>query len=228
LSRHPQISGIGESPYILNLAQGSGQRLGSSLAYPQFLAELSPALCRQLGEEYVQLTRQFGVDAARIVDKTPNNFLFVGFILALLPKAKIIHCVRNPVDTCLSNYQQLFSSDGMGYTYDQKELGEYYVQYQRIMDHWQSLFPGQILNVAYEDVVADSEQALRQMIDYCGLPWDDRCLQAPDKDFKIRTASVWQARQPVYRSSVERWRHYEKYLGPLLEALQPVLAKGTH
>lgn len=227
LCQHAQVSGIGEVPYINNLAQGFGQTLGSSLPYPRFLAELTPALCQQMGEEYVRLTRQFGVNAARIVDKTPGNFLFVGFILALLPNARIIHCVRNPVDTCLSIYQQYFTN-GMTYSYDQRDVGEYYVQYHRIMDHWQSLFPGRLLNVAYEDVVADNEQALRRMIDFCGLPFGDDCLQARGEGIKIRTASIWQARQPVYQTSVRRWQHYEKHLGPLLEALQPVLKEGAY
>jgi tetratricopeptide (TPR) repeat protein len=226
LCRHPDVSGIGEVPYISNLAQGCGRQMGSSLPYPQFLSQLPPPLCRQLGEDYVRLTHQFGVNAARIVDKTPGNFMLVGFILALLPKARIIHCVRNPLDTCLSIYQQYFTS-GMGYAYDLKDIGEYYVQYRRFMDYWQSLYPDRICQVVYEDVVADSEQSLRRMIDYCALPWDERCLQAPGEEVKIRTASVWQARQPVYDSSVQRWRHYQKHLGPLLEALQPVLVEGA-
>lgn len=227
LCRHPDVSGIGEVPYISNLAQGCGRQMGSSLPYPQFLSQLPPPLCRQLGEDYVRLTHQFGVNAARIVDKTPGNFMFIGFILALLPKARIIHCVRNPLDTCLSIYQQYFTS-GMGYAYDLKDIGEYYVQYRRFMDHWQSLYPDKICQVVYEDVVADSEQSLRRMIDYCALPWDERCLQAPGEEVKIRTASVWQARQPVYDSSVQRWRHYQKHLGPLVEALQPVLVEGAY
>lgn len=227
LCRHPDISSIGEVPYINNLAQGCGQRLGSSQPFPQFLSQLTPTQCRQLGEEYVHLSRQFGVSAARIVDKTTGNFLYVGFILAALPNACIIHCMRNPVDVCLSIYQQYFTS-GLGFAYDLKDIGEYYVQYQRLMDYWESLYPDRILRVAYEDVVADTEQSLRRMIDYCDLPWDDRCLNTPAKDVKIRTASVWQARQPVYDSSVQRWRHYQKHLGPLLEALKPVLVEGNY
>jgi tetratricopeptide (TPR) repeat protein len=227
LCRHPDISGIGEVPYINNLAHGCGRQLGSSLPYPQFLSQLTPQLCHQLGENYVQLSRQFGVNAARIVDKTLGNFLFVGFILALLPNARIIHCVRNPVDVCLSIYQQYFTR-GLGFAYDLKDVGEYYVQYRRFMDHWENLYPQKILRVAYEELVADTEQNLRSMIEFCALPWDDRCLETPGQDVKIRTASVWQARQPVYASSVQRWRHYEKHLGPLLQALQPVLVEGDY
>ncbi len=227
LCRHPQISGIGEVPYIHNLAQGCCQRVGSDLPYPQFLGDLTPALCGQLGEEYIALTRQFGINTSHVVDKTPGNFMFIGFILALLPNAHIIHCMRNPLDNCLSIYQQFFSN-AMGYAYDQRNIGEYYVQYRRLMDHWQQVYPDRVLDVVYEDVVADSEAALRRMIDYCGLDWDDRCLEASDEAVKIRTASVWQARQPVYQSSVQRWRHYEKHLAPLLETLRPVLAEGEY
>lgn len=226
LSRHPQIKGIGEASYINNLAWGCEQYLDSAQSYPQFLSDLSADLCQQLGEEYVRLTQQFGVDAERVVDKTPGNFLFVGFILALLPNAKIIHCVRNPVDTCLSIYQQYFTN-GLNYSYDLAEIGEYYVQYRRLMEHWHNLFPGKILNVAYEEVVMDAEQAQRRMVDFCGLDWDDRCLQMPGKDVTVRTASAWQVRQPIYHSSIQRWRQYERYLGPLLKALQPVLEEGA-
>jgi tetratricopeptide (TPR) repeat protein len=227
LCRHPDISGIGEVPYIYNLAYGCGRQLQSTLPYPQFLTELSPALCQQLGKDYVLLTKQFGVNAPRIVDKMTENFLFIGFILALLPKARIIHCRRNPVDTCLSIYQQNFFST-MGFAYDLRDIGEYYVQYRRCMDHWHQLYPDRIHDVVYEDLVADSEGELRRLIDYCGLPWDEKCLQAPGADVKIRTASIWQARQPVYDSSVQRWRHYQKHLDPLLQALQPVLVEGTY
>lgn len=227
LCRHPDISGIGEVPYINNLAQGCGRQMGSSLPYPQFLSQLTPQLSRQLGENYVQLSRQFGVNAARIVDKTLGNFLFVGFVLALLPNARIIHCVRNPVDTCLSIYQQYFTR-GLAFAYDLKDIGEYYVQYRRFMEHWENLYPQRILRVAYEDIVDDTEQNLRSMIEYCALPWDDRCQDTPGQNVKIRTASIWQARQPVYASSVQRWRRYEKHLDPLLQALQPVLVEGNY
>lgn len=228
LSRHPDIRGIGEVPYIYNLAHGCRAPLQSELPYPQFLADLSPQLCLQLGEDYVRLTHQFGVEARRIIDKMPDNFLLVGFILAVLPNARIIHCKRNPVDTCLSIYQQYFANSGLAYAYDLREIGEYYVQYQRCMDHWHQLYPEQICDVSYEDLVADSEKEMRRLIDFCDLPWDERCLRENGSELKIRTASVWQARQPVYRTSVQRWRQYEKHLSPLLEALQPVLVEGTY
>lgn len=227
LCRHPQVSSVGEVSYVNNLAHGCGQLLGSTLPYPQFLTNLSPQLSSRLGEEYVRLTRQFGVETEYVVDKMPDNFMLVGFILALLPNARIIHCTRNPVDTCLSIYQQYFTR-GMIYAYSLKDIGGYYLQYRRFMDHWQTLFPDRILDVAYEDVVADSEQALRRMIKFCDLPWDDRCLQSTGREGNVRTASAWQVQQPVYSSSVRRWKHYEKHLDPLLEALKPVLTEGDY
>lgn len=225
LCRHPEISSIGETPYIGNLVNAICQRTDGSTAYPGSLALLTPALCKQMGEEYVALSRQFGVQSERIIDKMPDNFLRLGFILSVLPNAKIIHCVRDPMDVCLSIYQQYFSQ-GMRFSYDLEEIGTYFLQYKRVMAHWHSLFPNKIYDVAYQDVVNDPEGNLRNLVDFCGLSFDENDLLQQGEGRTIRTASVWQARQPVYKTSVQRWRHYEKQLGPLLETLSPILGES--
>ena len=137
----------------------------------------------------------------------------------MLPNAKIIHVKRNPVDTCLSCYTRLFHRK-QEHTYDLAELGQYYVHYARLMEHWRKVLPaGAFLDVQYEDIVADQETQARRLIAYCGLEWNPACLDFHNTIRSIRTASVTQVRQPIYGSSVERWRHYEKFLGPLLDAL---------
>jgi tetratricopeptide (TPR) repeat protein len=222
LCRHPEISSIGEPPYIQNLARSCQTRLASKLEFPEVLGALSEKLCKEVGEEYIQLARQFNISTSHTVDKTPLNFLYLGFILAILPNAKLVHNFRNPIDNCLSIYQQLFSG-GMPYAYNLEHIGLYYLQYQRIMEYWKQLFPEKILNVNYENLVMDSEQQLRRVIGFCDLPWDDCCLLEEKSQHVSATASKWQARQPIYQSSVRRWQKYQKYLGPLLKVLEPVL-----
>jgi len=225
LCRHPDIASIGETPYIKNLALGIGQRSGSTVSYPDSLKLLSADVCAELGEEYIKLSRQFGVKSDRIIDKLPDNFLHVGFILSILPNAKIIHCFRDPIDNCLSIYQQNFSL-GVSYSYDLKEIGLYYLLYRRMMAHWHKLFPNRIFDIDYQSTVTDTEGSLRELVDYCGLSWDEKCLGKLTADHVIKTASVWQARQPVYQTSLQRWRKYEKHLGELLEVLAPVLEES--
>jgi hypothetical protein len=155
----------------------------------------------------------------RIVDKQPDNFLRIGLIRTILPNARIIHCVRNPIDTCVSCYSKLFSA-GQHFSYDLAELGRYYRRYSDLMAHWRSVLPADaMLDVAYEDVVDDLEGQARRLIDYCGLEWDDRCLSFHKTRRIVKTASAVQVRKPLFRTSLERWRRYEAHLGPLLHAL---------
>ena len=225
LCRHPDVSAIGEVPYIANLVLGCEQHIGERLPYPNLLGAFSWDVIENLGKEYVRLSRQYGVNTKRVVDKTPLNFLYVGFIFSILPNARIIHCRRDPVATCLSIYQQYFPKS-LPYSYDLEEIGSYYLFYHRLMTQWSKLFPNRILDIEYGELVNDTESHVRRMIKYCGLEWDKRCLGEQDNRYRVRTASIWQARQPVYTSSVQRWRHYEKHLGPLLKVLSPVIGKS--
>lgn len=219
IASHPDVHGAGELHDLLavaerNLAGGSAQT-----NFPDNLRALDHKTLTAWGAEYVAGLQRRAPTAQRITDKMPANYFAVGLIHLMLPNAKIIHVNRNPVDTCLSCFTRLFNRK-QEHTYDLAELGQYYVHYARLMDHWRKVLPaGTFLDVQYEDIVADQEAQARRLIEYCGLEWNDACLDFHNTKRSIRTASVTQVRQPIYTSSVERWRHYEKFLGPLLDAL---------
>jgi hypothetical protein len=171
-----------------------------------------------MGREYVAAVSALAPDHRRVVDKMPTNFLYTGFIHALLPNARIIHCRRDPVDTCLSCYTKLFRD--VKFASDLRELGLYYRGYETLMDHWRNLLPrDRLMEVHYEEVVADLEGQARRLIEFCGLGWHAGCLGFHANRRPVRTASVTQVRQPIYRSSVGRWKAYARHLGPLLEVL---------
>ena len=157
-------------------------------------------------------------DAARVTDKLPGNYLYLGAIATLFPKAKLIHCRRHPMDVCVSNYTQFFA-DGMPFSYGLKDLGDTYRAYERIMAHWREVLPVPMYEVDYEVITAEQERVSRELIAFCGLEWDERCLDFHENERAVNTASNWQVRQPIYRSAVARWKRYEPWLGELKEAL---------
>jgi hypothetical protein len=160
--------------------------------------------------------QQMSPGATRVLDKLPTNFLALGLIRAALPDARIIHMRRNPIDTCLSIYCQPFEAINT-YTHDLEDLADYYREYQRLMNHWRTVLPeGAMLEVPYEGLVADTQAWTRAMLQFMDLPWDPRCLEFDRTPRTVVTASKWQVRQAIHASSVERWRHYESFLGPLL------------
>lgn len=220
IASHPDVHGAGELFDLMGIARRNDISMATQPAFPDNLCSLDQPTLTAWGAEYVAGLQQRAPGARRITDKMPANFLVVGLIHLMLPGAKIIHVNRNPVDTCLSCFTHMFDGNGQEYTYDLAELGRYYVNYFRLMEHWRKVLPdGAFLDVRYEDVVADQEAQARRIIEYCGLEWDDTCLDFHKNKRLVRTASVMQVRQPMYKSSVERWRHYEKFLGPLLDAL---------
>lgn len=215
IASHPDVHGAGELPDLLAIAQ----RPLNSLGYPDNIRGIDRDGLTAWGADYVAGLRAHAPDAKRITDKMPANFFAMGLIHLMLPNAKIIHVNRNPVDTCLSCFTRLFNRM-QNQTYDLAELGQYYVDYARLMNHWRKVLPaGSFLDVQYEEIVADQEAQARRMLDHCGLEWNAACLDFHRNKRSIRTASVTQVRQPIYNSSVERWRPYEKHLGPLLDAL---------
>lgn len=218
IASHPGVHGAGELRDLLKLAaQPSHDYQG--VGYPVSLRDLTPEDFARLGERYVAGLRQRSATARHITDKMPTNFLFVGLIHLMLPQAKIVHVQRNAADVCLSNFSKLFSNSQY-HTYDLREMGRYYAGYARLMAHWRTVLPpGAFLDIQYEELVADKEAQTRRLIDYCGLDWNDACLEPHKNERSIRTASITQVRQPVYTSSVERWRGYERHLQPLFEAL---------
>jgi tetratricopeptide (TPR) repeat protein len=173
----------------------------------------------KVADQYLRILRDIGPEAIRVTDKSPFNFLWIGLVHLLLPNARIVHCRRNPIDTCLSIYTTHFANTWAG-TSDRGDLVSYYRQYLRLMRHWHAVLPpDRLLDVDYEDATAAPEPVAQRLIAFCGLDWDERCLQPDRNRDVIKTASTWQARQPIYRSSVERWRNYEPWLGALRELL---------
>jgi tetratricopeptide (TPR) repeat protein len=215
LASHPQVFGGGELELLPRLVARRGDGSGVEVE----VAGLCAATVRHLATEYLAGLRQLAPAATRITDKMPANFALVGFIHLALPEARIIHVRRNPIDTCLSCFSTLFTR-GHPYTYDLAELGRYYRAYQAMMAHWQKALPGGvILDVQYEDVVADVNAQARRMLEHCGLPWDDVCLTFYATQRTVSTASAAQVRRPVYDTSVGRWRAHQSSLQPLLQAL---------
>jgi len=216
ISSHPEVYGAGELPDMVQIAHRAA---ATTMGFPGNILALDRRNLTQWADDYVAALHRRAPDARYITDKMPDNFMFIGLIHAMLPNARIIHVNRNPVDTCLSCFTKLFGGP-LKHTYDLAELGRYYVDYARLMDHWRCVLPaGSFLDVQYEDIVADQEAQTRRMLDFCGLEWNDACLDFYKQKRSIDTASLAQVRRPIYKSSMERWRPYEKYLGPLLDAL---------
>ncbi len=213
LASHPAVFGAGELPYWHDAARGLATAADSR-------ASRTDAIAR-MGAEYQKMLRHVSSDAQRVVDKMPANFWCLGLIHEALPDARIIHLRRNPLDTCLSIYFQHFKK-ALPYADDLQDLAHYYRQYQRIMGHWKATLPAQtLLEVPYEGLVAEQAAWSQQMLQFIGLPWDPRCLDFHRTQRSVMTASKWQVRQKMNRSSIERWKHYQPFIGPLLTLLQP-------
>jgi tetratricopeptide (TPR) repeat protein len=223
LASHPMVFGAGELRALYDIVATVHDVAGNTLDYPEFMSVADGTALRQIGLRYIAELRKRAPTServpGRITDKMPSNYYYVGLIHLALPNAKIVHCVRDPIDTCISCFTKLFTAE-QSHTYDLAELGRYYRRYQRLMAHWRRVLPaGRMLDIRYEDVVADLEGQARRLLDYCGLPWDDGCLAFHRTVRPVRTASATQVRQPIYKSAVGRWKAYEKELGPLLAAL---------
>jgi tetratricopeptide (TPR) repeat protein len=217
LSHHPEVAGTGELRDVPRMVDALPARLGSTIPYPTCLSAIDPVLLRACAVEYLSRVRELAGPARRITDKMLVNFLHIGLIAILFPKARVIHCRRDPIDTCVSCFMQIFR--GLSFTLDLADLGRYYRDYERLMAHWHVVRPLPIKDVVYEDLVADVEQGTRQLLDFCGLPWDDRCLRFYENPRTVRTVSKFQVRRPVYTTSIGRWRRYRSRLAPLLDAL---------
>lgn len=219
LASHPDVFGAGELPFWSSALAGyQASALG---------AAESDAVLPQLAGDYLQLLQRISGDALRVVDKMPTNFPYLGLIHAALPNARIIHLRRNPADTCLSIYFQHFEAT-VSYANDLEDLAHYYTEYLRVMTHWRSILPEHVLlEVPYEGLVAQQEAWSRRMLEFIGLPWDPRCLDFHKTNRTVITASKWQVRQSLMSSSVERWRNYEKFLGPLRRLMEADAANGA-
>ncbi len=214
-----------ELPDIISIARrlGGKKRRRDISRYPEILAELPQEQLVELGEEYLEGTRiQRTGGEPYFIDKMPNNFSPVGLIHLILPNAKIIDARRHPLACCFSGFKQLFAS-GQNFTYSLAEIGRYYRDYVELMDYWDRVLPDRVLRMQYEEVVADTETHVRQLLDFCGLPFERGCLRFYETERAVRTASSEQVRQPIYGGAVEQWRNYLPHLDPLKEALGPVM-----
>jgi tetratricopeptide (TPR) repeat protein len=219
LASHSRVHGAGEIEDFHRAMTKFRYQGGIAAEFPDFVSAMSPDDLCGLGSDYIALTTSAAPAAERIVNKLPLNFKYVGLIHLALPNARIIHIRRDPVDTCFSCFSLLFTGD-QSFTYDLGELGRYYRGYAAVMEHWRSVLPpGVMIEVQYEDLVADLEGQARAIVDHCGLDWEDACLAFHKTTRLVKTASSVQVREPVYQTSVGRWRQYENFLQPLVQAL---------
>jgi len=219
LASHPAIHAGGELEYFRSLAGQLPERLGGGQPYPDCLKALDAKTVDAVSSAYIERIQQHLGEAKRFTDKNPLNFEHLGLILMMFPNARVIHCRREPMDLCLSIYFQHFS-ERHDFAYSFSDIAEYHRQYELLMAHWRSVFPGRIHDLQYEALVADLEPVSRALFGYLDLEWDARCLEFYRTVRPVGTASHWQVRQPLYSRSVERWRHYEPFLAELRAALE--------
>lgn len=221
LSGHPRVFGGDELldlPQIVKRWPGSRGREVPMLPDP---SALTPDRVGAAAGAYLGRLRELGGGASRVTDKLPINFLYVGMAAKLLPGVRVIHCVRDPLDTCVSCYAKLAGGGVSEYAHDLGHLGRFYREYRRLWAHWKEVLDVPMLEVAYENIVEDAEGEARRMVEFLGLEWSDTCVRFHENRRVARTASLDQVRRPLYRSSVARWRNYERHLGPLVEAIGP-------
>jgi len=218
LASHSQVDGTMELPDILALAHRlRGRKAGQSL-YPQVLHDLSGEQLSQFGEQFIANTHIHRQGAPFFIDKMPNNFRHIGLIHLILPHAKIIDARRAPMDCCFSGFKQLFA-EGQEFTYGLTEIGRYYADYVRLMEHWDAVLPGKVLRVQHEDVLDDPEGQIRRLLDHCGLPFEEACVNFHQTERAVRTASSEQVRKPINRSGQGAWEPFGPWLGDLRKAL---------
>ena len=226
LASHSQVDGTMELHNILGLAKRLRGRDEGDAAprYPRILGELDADYFRRFGEQYINDTRTYRAAAPFFVDKMPNNFFHIGLIRLILPNAKVIDARRAPLACCFSGFKQLFG-EGQEFSYDLETIGNYYRQYVKLMAHWDRVLPGFVLRVQHENVVDNLEREVRRVLDFCGLPFEEGCVQYHRTERSVHTPSAEQVRQPINRSGLEQWRRFEPWLDPLKRALGPELAE---
>ncbi|MEO6608751.1 MAG: sulfotransferase [Aestuariivirga sp.] len=218
ISSHPQVAGAGELGEMSSIARHIGDNIRLMSRYGANLMSLSREESSNLAQRYLKFIYRTSRDSARVTDKMPHNFEQVGLIALLFPNATIIHCKRDAIDNCVSCYMNAFN-ETHHYGADLGKLGRYYRAYDRLMKHWHKVLPGRIFDNQYETLVADQEGQSRKLIAHCKLEWDDACLNYTKNERSVNTISRWQVRQPIYKTSMKRWKPYEKHLGPLIAGL---------
>ncbi len=222
LASHSQVEGTSELPYLGRVAMSLNRNRADGVNYPEAVRELEAAHLTALGEDYINYAQLHRTEGKPFfIDKMPNNFPTIGFLNLILPQAKIIDARRHPLDACVGNFRQHYAK-GQTFSYDLTDLGEYCLQYLRIMDHWHQALPGRILTVQYEEMVMDFESQARRLLDHCELPWEEACGRFYETERPVRTASSEQVRQPIYTGALNFWRNYERHLDELVEIVEPV------
>jgi len=221
LASHPLIAGAGELTDLHKIAAELGRGNIDKTLYARNLNNLTQGQARKLAGRYLAVLKRHSDTALRVVDKMPHNYELLGLIAVLFPNARIIHCKRSAMDTCVSCFTQNFSK-AHGYNGELRTLGQYYRAYSDLMDHWHEVLPERILDSQYEDMIADQEKASRRLIAWTGLEWDNACLSFQKTERLVTTPSRWQVRQPIYKTSVKKWEVYAKHLDPLKIALGPL------
>jgi len=222
LASHSMVEGTMELPDLSRVIGELSRQSPRGVEYPAAVKNVDRAGVSAMGQAYIESTMRYRTGKAYFIDKMPNNFSSIGFLHLILPNAKVIDARRHPLDSCLGSYKQLFFK-GQSFTYEQFELGHYYLEYRRIMDHWSEVLPGKVLEMQYEQLVQDQENQTRRLLEHCGLPWEDQCLRFYETDRAINTASSEQVRQPIYTKAINFWRNYESHLGELIDTLEPLL-----
>ncbi len=222
LSSHSLVEGTTELQNIIALSRKIANKKDtkSKSEYPSALSQIKKDEFKKMGEAYIQNTLDQRVtDKPYFIDKMPNNFVHIGLINLILPNAKIIDARRNPMDCCFSCYKQLFGS-GQGFTYSQNRIGNYYLDYLKIMEHWDKVLPGKVHRVLYENMIEDTEKQIRQLLKYCDLEFEESCLNFYKTKRTVRTPSSEQVRQPIYKKGIGQWNNFEPWLGDLKKTLQ--------
>ena len=228
IASHHGVFGAGELETFNKFFGTLAEHCKSEADYPDCINDLSAETVAAMANEHLSTLSDLAPNAHQITDKMPTNFLHIGLIAALFPLARIIHCRRDPRDTCFSIYGRDFAGDH-AYAYNQANLGRYFRQYERLMVHWQRTLPNSILDVQYEALIADQETETKRTLEFCGLDWDENCLAFHETDRTVRTWSYRQVRQPINKTSVARWRKFATHLKPLLDELnvQDAPAQGA-
>jgi hypothetical protein len=221
LASHPRVHGAGELTTLFDFICAMEEPGAGGVKYPEIIAAAGDAELQRRARQYLDTLEAIEPQAPRVTDKMPTNFFHLGFIAAMFPRAHIVHCRRDAMDTCLSNFVQMFT-EGHYYSYDLSDIATYYRGYEQIMSYWRDVLPIRMYEVQYETLVDDQERISRELIDYIGLEWDDRCLAFHETRRAVRTASNWQVRQPIYKTARKRWKNYERELTQLKSDLQYV------
>ena len=228
LASHSKVDGTMELHDILDLAKrlrGRDKASDPSPRYPRILEELPTERFEQFGQQFIEDTRAYRGTAPYFIDKMPNNFFHIGLIKLILPNAKVIDARRHPMACCFSGYKQLFG-EGQEFSYGLEEIGNYYRQYVDLMNHWDEVLPGFVLRVQHEDVIADLEGQVRRLLDFCGLEFEESCVEFHKTKRTVRTPSAEQVRQPINKSGVDQWCNFESHLDPLKHALGPEILEA--